>query len=297
MKQIYKALWFMALWLMIPLTALAQASATQELRVSFSSTSFARGSLVLMSIPADEQEKPQVTWMDQDIALIYHSETSSWRGFLPADLNQKAGLYQAVVRRVSEDEETFYPLRVTDMDYGVRVLKLPPDKVNLSPAALKRVKREAATIKPLWEAHCRAPEWKDRFILPVNNTIVGTFGKRSIINNRKRHPHSGVDIRGKTGDPVAAMHSGEIVLAADHFFTGKSIYLDHGGCIISMYFHLDDILVEKGDWVEKGQIIGTVGATGRVTGPHLHWGVRVNGAKVNPLTLIDLSRTMEKPVN
>ncbi len=297
MKRINKALGFMTVLLIIPLMAFAQASATQELNVSFSSTSLARGSLVLITIPADEQEKPQVTWMDKDVPLIYHTETSSWRGFLPADLNQKAGLYQAVVRSFSTDSETFYPLRVTEMDYGVRVLKLPKDKVNLSPAALERVNREAATIKPLWEAHCRTPQWKGAFLLPVQNTIVGTFGKRSIINNRNRHPHSGVDIRGKIGDPVLAMHSGEIVLAVDHFFTGKSIYLDHGGCIISMYFHLDDFRVEKGDWVEKGQIIGTVGATGRVTGPHLHWGVRVNGAKVNPLTLIDLSREMEKPVN
>ena len=149
-------------------------------------------------------------------------------------------------------------------------------------------------MKTLWKADCQPPLWHDGFILPVNNAIVGTFGKRSIINNRKRHPHSGVDIRGKVGDPVSAMHHGEVILVADHFFTGKSIFLDHGGCVASMYFHLDDIIVEKGQRVEKGQIIGTVGATGRVTGPHLHWGVRVNNARIDPLELIKLSREMDQ---
>ena len=247
---------------------------------------------MLMTIQSGEMEKPQVTWMDRNVPLIYHYETSSWRGFITADLNQKAGLYQAVVRVSSSESVYYYPVLVIEKDYGVRVLKLPPGKVDLSEAALKRVSREAAEVQALWKADCRTPLWSDGFILPVNNSIVGTFGKRSIINNRKRHPHSGIDIQGKLGDPVSSMHHGEVTLVADHFFTGKSIYLDHGGCIVSMYFHLDDILVEKGQRVEKGQIIGTVGATGRVTGPHLHWGVRVNNARVNPLTLIELSREM-----
>jgi murein DD-endopeptidase MepM/ murein hydrolase activator NlpD len=284
----------MALLLIALLITSVKSTESTEISVSFSSTSLAHGGLMLMAIQSGEMEKPQVTWMDRDIPLIYHYETSSWRGFIAADLNQKAGLYQAVVRVSSSESVDYYPILVIEKDYGVRVLKLPPGKVDLSEAALKRVSREAAEVKALWEADCRTPLWSDGFILPVNNTIVGTFGKRSIINNRKRHPHSGIDIRGKVGDPVSAMHHGEIILVANHFFTGKSIFLDHGGCIVSMYFHLDDILVEKGQRVEKGQIIGTVGATGRVTGPHLHWGVRVNNARVNPLTLIELSREMEQ---
>ncbi|MEE9913056.1 MAG: M23 family metallopeptidase [Deltaproteobacteria bacterium] len=289
MKRIILALLLIAL-LMTP----AQSAAPSEINVSFSSTSLAAGGLVLLTIQSGEMEKPHVTWMDRDIPLIYDSEASSWRGFLSADLNQKAGFYQAVVRGFSSGTINYYPVLVIKKNYGVRVLKFPPGQAGLSKADLKRVKREAAVVKKLWSAGYRAPLWNDGFILPVNNTIVGTFGKRSIINKRKRHPHSGVDIRGKPGDPVSAMHHGDVMLAADHFFTGKSIYLDHGGGMVSMYFHLDDILAEKGQRVEKGQIIGTVGATGRVTGPHLHWGVRVNNARVNPLELIELSREMEQ---
>lgn len=284
--------YFSALLLIVMLPAVLHASA--ENSVSFSSTSLVSGGLVLITIRAGEMERPRVVWLDRDVPLIYHVETSSWRGFLAADLNQKAGLYQVVVGGESPETTNYYPVEVLKKDYGVRVLKLPRSKVELSDAALKRARREAAEVKALWNAECRTPLWNDGFILPVVNPLVGSFGKRSIINQRKRHPHSGVDIRGKIGDAVRAMHSGEVVLVADHFFTGKSVYLDHGGCIFSMYFHLDDILVEKGRKVEKGQIIGTVGATGRVTGPHLHWGVRVNNARVNPLSLVELSREMDQ---
>jgi murein DD-endopeptidase MepM/ murein hydrolase activator NlpD len=155
------------------------------------------------------------------------------------------------------------------------------------------VKIESKAVNALWEAGCRPPEWEGSFGIPVNHKIVGPFGQKSIINKKKRSPHTGVDIRGKTGAPVRAANSGSVVLVADHFFTGKSVYVDHGSCIFSMYFHLDSIQVDQGDSIEKGQILGRVGATGRATGPHLHWGVRVSGARVNPLTLIELSRELD----
>jgi murein DD-endopeptidase MepM/ murein hydrolase activator NlpD len=213
---------------------------------------------------------------------------------MPADLNQKAGVYQTVISMPSSDFREQFDIRVTEKDYGLRNLALPKEKVELDAKSLKRVKKEASVVNALWSASGAVPAWKGVFLMPVDGDVVGTFGRRSIINNLERSPHTGVDQKGEAGAPVRAINSGHAVLIADHFFTGNSLYLDHGGGIISMYFHLDKVLVNDGDAIKKGQVIGLVGATGRVTGPHLHWGVRVNGARVNPLTLIDLSKALEE---
>src|SRR5206468_8628619 len=103
-----------------------------------------------------------------------------------------------------------------------------------------------------------------------------------------RNPHNGEDIGAPLGTDVAAMNDGVVRITVDHFFSGKGVIVDHGLGFYSMYFHLSEILVKDGDLIKAGQIIGKVGATGRATGPHLHWGVKLNGARVNPYTLLDL---------
>jgi len=252
-----------------------------------------RGGLILLRIQGCESDDVQVVWMEKEIPLARDRDGTLRHGFLAADLNRKPGVYPVAVRVPSLEFERYYDVRVNDRDYGVRKIKLPRAKVDLDKASLKRVKREAQTVNALWNAGCRPPEWEGSFQMPVDNKIVGPFGQRSIINRQERSPHTGVDIRGKTGSPVRATNAGTVVLAADHFFTGKSVFVDHGSCIFSMYFHLDQIRVEEGEQIEKGRILGSVGATGRATGPHLHWGVRVNGARVDPLTLIELGRELE----
>jgi len=262
--------------------------------IAFSTQEMARGDIILLKIKAGREEKPRVTWMAKEIALVYSEAGAAWQGFMAADLNQKKGTYSVTVRTTSSGIEKSFDIRVIDKDYGVRNLTLPKEKVELDAESLKRVKAETAVVSALWGAPEPSPAWSGIFLMPVDGDVVGTFGKRSIINNLERSPHTGVDQKGSTGTPVRTINNGRIVLIADHFFTGNSIYVDHGGGIISMYFHLDKVLVNDGDAVVKGQTIGLVGATGRVTGPHLHWGVRVNGSRVNPLTLIDLSRGLEE---
>ncbi len=262
--------------------------------ITFSSDKMARGDVILLTIRAGREAMPRVTWMNKEIALVYSGTGAAWKGFLAADLNQKKGSYKALIQLSSSGFDKTFTIRITDKDYGVRNLTLPREKVELDAESLKRVKEEAAVVNALWGAQEPVPAWKGAFLMPVDGDVVGTFGKRSIINNMERSPHTGVDQKGETGTPVRAINSGRVVLIADHFFTGNSIFLDHGGGVISMYFHLDSALVRDGETVGKGQTIGLVGATGRVTGPHLHWGVRVNGARVNPLALIDMSRGLEE---
>ena len=166
--------------------------------------------------------------------------------------------------------------------------------VDLDSKVLKRVRKESRIMKKLWTAPTSTPHWRGPFQRPIAGDVVGPFGRRSIINNQHRAPHSGVDLKAKRGAPIKAINDGRVVLTSDHFFSGLSVVVDHGGGIQSMYFHMERIQVKKGQMVTKGHVIGLVGSTGRSTGAHLHWGLRINGARVNPLRLTVLSRQLEE---
>ena len=227
--------------------------------------------------------------------MLVPAENGKYReGFIGADLDMKSGHHDLVVKSSPSGNEEVFGIDVVDKDYGVRRLTLPDNMVNLDKESLARVTKESARLKEIWSSPPVEPMWNGSFLKPVDGEIIGTFGRRSVINNQPRSPHTGVDLRGKKGTPVKASNNGKVVLTANHFFTGNTVILDHGGEIKSMYFHLDKILVKIGDTVRRGEVIGLVGSTGRVTGPHLHWGVRVNGARVNPMSLIDISNKLEE---
>jgi murein DD-endopeptidase MepM/ murein hydrolase activator NlpD len=124
---------------------------------------------------------------------------------------------------------------------------------------------------------------------PVSSKLTSGFGRRRIVNGEPRSPHSGVDLKATTGTPIRAANAGKVVMAKDLFFAGKTIILDHGLGLYTVYAHCSKMHAKLGDQVGLGEIIGEVGATGRVTGPHLHWACRINGARVNPLGLTTLT--------
>jgi murein DD-endopeptidase MepM/ murein hydrolase activator NlpD len=156
------------------------------------------------------------------------------------------------------------------------------------------VKKESAVMKEALEAPPTAPQWNGPFVMPLSGELSGTFGQASVINGMPRSPHSGVDLKAGTGTPVASINSGRVVLTGEHFFIGLFVVVDHGGAVQSMYFHLDKILVQQGDKVAKGRVVGLVGATGRATGPHLHFGIRINGARIDPQQFMKVNEAMER---
>ncbi|MBS1238319.1 MAG: Peptidase [Deltaproteobacteria bacterium] len=149
-------------------------------------------------------------------------------------------------------------------------------------------------MKEVLEAPPTPPQWKGPFVKPVNGEVSGTFGQASIINGMPRSPHSGVDLKAERGTPVVSINSGRVVLTGENFFIGLFVVVDHGGAIQSLYFHFDKILVQQGDRVAKGQVVGLLGATGRVTGPHLHFGIRISGARIDPLEFMRVNEVMER---
>jgi murein DD-endopeptidase MepM/ murein hydrolase activator NlpD len=262
-------------------------------KITLSAKKIPQGGLALITIEVTEDGMPQVTWMRKKVSLTANEANRTWYGFIAVDLGQKPGSYPLLVKSPSSGRGRALNIEVEKKDYGVRRLTLPKEMVDLDAPTLERVRKEAKTIRTLWETSPSEAVWQGSFLKPLEGHVVGPFGRRSIINDQPRSPHSGVDFKADRGTPVRAMNHGTVVLTEDRFFAGRSVVLDHGGGILSMYFHLDKILVQKDQFIEKGQVVGLVGATGRTTGPHLHLGVRINGARVDPLGLMTLSKDLE----
>jgi hypothetical protein len=171
-------------------------------------------------------------------------------------------------------------------DFGMQRLTLPDRMVNLSPPTLARVKREKAQVTDLWASGTGRPLWREPWAMPVAGEPSGSFGKRRVINGQPRSPHNGEDIPAPAGTPVRAPNDGVARLAGERYFGGQTVFLEHGGGLFTFYMHLSEITVSDGQRVRKGDVIGRVGQSGRATGPHLHWGGRLNNARINPLALV-----------
>ena len=162
----------------------------------------------------------------------------------------------------------------------------------LDAATLARIDRENARAREVGRhAHERAPMWTASFLKPRTSVITSEFGSGRLFNGQLTTRHLGVDFRGAVGEPVRAANRGVVVLADNFFLAGNVVYIDHGGGVVTSYFHLSKTLVRVGDTVKRGQVIGLVGNTGRVTGPHLHWAARYGANTVNPLDLLSINST------
>ena len=160
----------------------------------------------------------------------------------------------------------------------------------LDSATQARIERENATAREIGRrAHDSAPMWTAPFVRPRASTVTSRFGTGRMFNGTLTSRHLGVDFRGAVGQPVRAANRGVVALVDDFFLAGNVVYIDHGGGVVTAYFHLSKPLVATGDTVERGQEIGLVGSTGRVTGPHLHWSARYGSVTVNPLDLTRIS--------
>jgi len=166
-------------------------------------------------------------------------------------------------------------------------LKVNPKYVRPPREVRARIRRERAAMKSIWRAPTSKRKWRGSFVWPRQDEICSTFGAKRMFNDKLKSRHFGVDIDGKTGDPVVAMAAGRVVMVSDRYYAGGTVVIDHGLRLFSLYFHLSEFLVEVGDMVEKGQLIGKVGRSGRVTGPHLHLGTRVEGLSFDPLSLLE----------
>lgn len=180
-------------------------------------------------------------------------------------------------------------IAVTAARFPVQRLTLPDGMVNLDPEAERRAANEAARLRALYDAVTPERLWRGPFTQPVASRKAGSgFGFRRVINGQPRMPHSGIDYSADRGTPVVASNRGRVALLGDFFFAGRLVALDHGLGLYTLYFHLDGVAVSEGQMVERGETVGTVGITGRSTGPHLHFAAQLGRARINPPDLYAL---------
>ncbi len=200
-------------------------------------------------------------------------------------LGTKPGLYKA---QIKGDSGGILEVRIYPKRYPSERLTVPPKMIHYPPEVLSRIKREVHLIKMTVSKVSSEIFLDGPFVWPASGRISSPFGFRRIYNGIPRSPHSGLDIALPEGTPVKAANRGKVALVGDFYLPGKTVILDHGLGIYTVYCHLKKILVQKGELVAKGETLALSGKSGRVTGPHLHFGVYIQGVKVDPKVLLEV---------
>lgn len=272
-----------AVALAVALSAPISSSAPDPIRLT--ARAFQPGELVLLTAAvARDAHAVTATVFEREVAA-YRIEDGRWRAVFGIDLDQEPGRYAVTVESQTDEgaasaTQTFvvHPKR-----FPTRRLRVAPKFVEPPPDVVDRIASEAELIQGIYEHSDPVRHWRPPFVRPVPDRANSRFGSRSVFNGEPRSPHSGTDFLSPAGRPVKAPNAGRVVAARDLYFTGRTVMIDHGLGLVSVLAHLSSMRVHEGDLVSAGDIVGRVGATGRVTGPHLHWSLRVGGARVDPL--------------
>lgn len=236
------------------------------------------GGVAVVALP-DSAEKPAVTYDRNPVMVV--QEDSNWYAIVGIPLSAVPG--EQTLKVSPEDASRFnLSFGVEGADYPEQHLTIK-NKRQVSPNAedLERIARDRAEMDAafqLWDESAVTPA----FVLPAQGPRSSFFGLRRFFNGQPRNPHSGVDIAAPNRSDIVAPAPGEVVATGDYFFNGNTVLIHHGQGMVTMYCHMSEIGVDVGQIVETGDVIGKIGATGRVTGPHLHWSVSLNQARVNP---------------
>ena len=235
-------------------------------------------------------ERVVIKWRGENVPFSRIDE--SWVTVIGADIDTAPGDHNATVSFYFEDgrsDERHEIVRVEKKSFPVTRLKVQSKYVELSPDDLARTRIESRRLGTVFRKISPKIHWDGSFGVPIEGGEGSNFGHRRVFNDQPRNPHSGADIAAKAGTLVRATNRGEVVVTGDFFFNGNTVIVDHGLGIYSVYLHLSKIEVEEGEFVDKEEVLGHVGATGRVTGPHLHWGFRIQNARVDPFSLLRLA--------
>lgn len=213
------------------------------------------------------------------IPLEFDEQQQAWNMLVGIDLDTKPGTYRMTIGSQTR------LLRVAAKKFDVRRLQVAEAFVNPPASAMEQITRDNKRLAEIY-ARARPRRWTGSFILPVDGAPTSNFGTVSYFNGQRRSPHTGVDFLSPTGTPIRASNHGTVALAEPLYFTGNTVIVDYGDGLFSLFAHLSEIRVKEGAEVQPDTIVGLVGATGRVTGPHLHWTVRLHSARVDPTSLV-----------
>jgi len=273
-------------WVLITVIAAgtARLPAAAALTVTAKSRAVAPGEIVVLTITG-ASTAPRARVFGRELRA-FAAEGGAWTVLVGIDLDVKPGKYTVAIDAGAD--KASHLLDVAAKQFRTRTLKVDEAFVNPSAASQLRIADEAKLIAAIWEESAKVPLWNGPFIRPVSEPANSAFGTRSVFNGQPRSAHGGADFLSPAGTPVKSPNGGKVMLARELYYSGNTVIVDHGMGVLSFFGHLSAMTVSRGDRVETGQVVGRVGATGRVTGPHLHWTLRVSGARVDPLALLAL---------
>ena len=272
----------------------AAPASPRSLDVSHAARALAPGEAVMLTFKAAAGTLTTVrgTAFGQPFSAYRGVSADTWHALVGIDLSVRPGRSTVDVEARLADGSPLaasLPLTVDAKTFPTRRLKVAPEFVTPPPAEQARIERERLLLNRILSAVSPRHLWDDGFGRPVDGEVISLFGARSVFNNEARAPHRGIDFRGATGTPVRAPARGVVVLAEPLYFSGSTVILDHGLGVFSMLAHLSRLDVRPGSLVVRGDVVGAIGATGRVTGPHLHWTLRVGAAAVDPLSVLAIA--------
>ena len=241
------------------------------------------GGVALIALDWDSRYPPRVEYEGRRIMVL--RDHGGWVAVVGIGLHAEPGEHH--IKLLHEAGNSTYPFTVRDKAYETQHITISDKrKVNPNQMDLKRIGRERKLIRAALDTWEQTSSVALPLRLPVDGRLSSPYGLRRFFNKQPRKPHSGLDIAAPQGTPVHSAQSGQVVATGDYFFNGKTVFVNHGQGLVTMYCHLNSIAVQPGTRVEQGEPIGTVGMTGRVTGPHLHWGVSLNRNMVDPSLLL-----------
>ena len=234
----------------------------------------AHGTIAL--VPVESSEVTSVVFQDKPQLMVGNIAVVGIPLFMPSgerdvQVNYKDGSTERVAIKVLDREYPEERITVTDQEH-----------VTPSTANLERIREESARMRAVYNLFTPQPHELLPIIRPIEGRTSGVFGSRRFFNDQPRNPHSGIDWAAPSGTPIKNPTPGTVAVVGDFFFNGKTVMIDHGGGFISMMCHLSEILVSEGQQINRGEVIGKVGTTGRSTGPHLHWSVSLSGERTDP---------------
>jgi len=240
------------------------------------------GGVVILKMGPTSNPAPEVHYRKKRVMVVQNN--GYWQAIVGIPLTAKPGKHRIQIKR----QNTPLHFQVNAKQYPEQHLTIKNKrKVNPNKADMKRIRGERGRINAAlrhWEPQT---EIETRFSLPLKGRFSSPFGLRRFFNEQPRKPHSGIDIAAPEGTPIHAPAAGKVIERGEFFFNGNSVFIEHGQGLVTLYAHMSRIDVELGQRVSRGEIIGAVGQTGRATGPHLHWGVSLNNARVDPALFFD----------
>ncbi len=285
---------FAMLLLLVGTVPLAAAKAASGFRsVAWTPQELRTGSACLFAVRIEgSPAKLSAKWMGHEVSFFPGRDGREWYGLAGVDMESSPGTYPFDVIATMPNGEIIHVVRevpIGPSNYQTVSLRVSNRFVKPTAATLRRIESDKQAKKIAFSHETLAPEWSGDFLAPIGSTVSDPFGTRRVFNGELMSVHRGLDYKAKPGSPVRAANSGEVVLARKLFYEGNCVIIDHGEGFMTLYMHLSRLEVAVGRKVTKGQEIGLSGATGRATGPHLHMGVRWDGAYLDPASLLGLT--------